>query len=173
MGCSKLTKLVMNVAAQNIAVPEGSFEVEYIEATTEQVTVTINYIVPEGAPSVPPENPKVLTGRLGTTYSEATPPIEGYTADKTVVAGMFTDNLTVDVTYKQIEAETEPETEAVVETEPVDEGEGRPEKSMAGYIVAIVIFVLVIAGIVVFAVIMIKSDKKNDKNGKKSKNDKK
>lgn len=171
MGCSKLTKLVMNVAAQNIAVPEGSFEVEYIEATAESCKIKVTYVVPEGV-----EAPKTeeREGRIGTYYSVQTPAIEGYTADKTVVDGIYTKDLDEFVVkYTAIEAETEPETEAVAETEPVDEGEGRPEKSKVGYIIAIVIFVLVIAGIVVFAVIMIKSDKKNDKNGKKTKNDKK
>ncbi len=186
MGCSKLTKLVMNVAAKNtdgslkVEIKEGSnpfkdgcaldvSKIEYVEATTEQVTLTINYIVPEGAPSKPADNPKVLTGRMGTSYRVETPAIEGYTADKDVVEGMYTDNLTVNVEYKLIEAETEAVTEAPVETEPVEEGEGRPTGNKVGYIIAIVIFVLVIAGIVVFAVIMIKSDKKNDKNGKNGK----
>ena len=182
MGCSKLTKLVMNVASENedgtLKVPISgdpfkggcaidATKIEYIEATTEQVTLTITYDVPAEAPTQPKDNP--VSGRIGTSYRVESPAIEGYTADKAVVEGMFTDNDEVVVTYKSIEAETEAVTEAPVETEPVEEGEGRPAGSKVGYIIAIVIFVLVIAGIIVFAVIMIKSDKKKDaKTGKKS-----
>lgn len=190
MGCSKLTKLVMNVASENedgtLKVPISgdpfkggcaidTTKIEYIEATTEEVTLTITYDVPAEAPTQPKDNPVVVSGRIGTSYRVESPAIEGYTADKAVVEGMFTDNDEVVVTYKSIEAETEAATEAPAETEPVEEGEGRPTGSKVGYIIAIVIFVLVIAGIVVFAVIMIKSDKKNDKNGKKTnkKSDKK
>lgn len=190
MGCSKLTKLVMNVASKKedgtLKVPISgdpfkggcaidATKIEYIEATTEQVTLTITYNVPAEAPTQPKDNPVVVSGRIGTSYRVESPAIEGYTADKAVVEGMFTDNDEVVVTYKSIEAETEAVTEAPVETEPVEEGEGRPTGSKVGYIIAIVIFVLVIAGIIVFAVIMVKSDKKNDKNGKKTdkKSDKK
>lgn len=184
MGCSSLQKLVMNVASKNadgtlkVAISGDPFKggcatdatkIEYIEATTEQVTLTITYDVPAEAPTQPKDNPVVVSGRIGTSYRVESPAIEGYTADKAVVEGMHTDNYAVTVKYKSIAEETEVVTEAPVETEPVEEGEGRPTGSKVGYIIAIVIFVLVIAGIVVFAVIMIKSDKKKDaKTGKKS-----
>lgn len=189
MGCSSLNMLVMHESAKDEA---GNLKIEkdesgaekdpfkncsinkdtvtYVSSTTKDVTVTINYVRPDGTPI---HESKEVTGIRGAKYSEASPAVEGYKADRAVVEGEFADNKTETVTYEPAEVETEAVTEPIAETEPVDEGEGRPEKSMAGYIVAIVIFVLVIAGIVVFAVIMIKSDKKNDKNGKKTKNGKK
>ena len=183
MGCSKLGKLVLNVASKNedgtlkVAISGDPFKggcaidatkIEYIAATTEEVTLTITYDVPAEAPTQPKDNPVVVSGRIGTSYRVESPAIEGYTADKAVVEGMFTDNDEVVVTYKSIEAETEAVTEAPVETEPVEDGQSAQPKSKIGYIIAIVIFVVVIAGIIVFAVIMVKSDKKNDKNGKKT-----
>lgn len=182
MGCSKLGKLVMNVASKNedgtlkVAISGDPFKggcatdaakIEYIVATTEQVTLTITYDVPAEAPTPPEENPVVIVGRIGTSYRVESPAIEGYTADKAVVEGMHTDDYAVTVTYKTIVEETEPVTEAPAETEPVEDEESDEPESKIGYIIAIVIFVLVIAGIVVFAVFMIKSDKKNDKTAKK------
>ena len=191
MGCSSLNMLVMHESAKDEA---GNLKIEkdesgaekdpfkncsinkdtvtYVSSTTKDVTVTINYVRPDGTPI---HESKEVTGIRGAKYSEASPAVEGYKADRAVVEGEFADNKTETVTYEPAEVETEAVTEPVAETEPVDEGEGRPTGSKVGYIIAIVIFALVIAGIVVFAVIMIKSDKKNDKNGKKTnkKSDKK
>ncbi|MBE6536281.1 MAG: hypothetical protein E7677_06680, partial [Ruminococcaceae bacterium] len=192
MGCSNLTTFVMNDASASdgkLIVPIEEIDrvvqdpfnngcaidvnkIEYIAATTEEVTLTITYVVPEGVTAPQTE---IIPGLLGAPYYKASPTIEGYTADRAVIEGTHADNEEVTVTYTAIAVETEAATEAPAETEPVEEGEGRPTGSKVGYIIAIVIFALVIAGIIVFAVIMIKSDKKNDKNGKKTnkKSDKK
>ncbi len=185
MGCSSLNMLVMHESAKDesgnlkIEKDESGAEkdpfkncsidknaVTYVSSTTKDVTVTIKYVLSDGT-SI--HESKTVQGFRGAKYSEASPAVEGYKADRAVVEGEFADNKTETVTYEPAEVETEAVTEPIAETEPVDEGEGRPEKSKVGYIIAIVIFVLVIAGIVVFAVIMIKYDKKKDaKPGKKS-----
>ena len=76
-------------------------------------------------------------------------------------------NTGIDVTYNSDTVETEAETEA--ETAPVDP---QPESSQTGTIVAVVILVAVIAGIVVLAVFMMRSDKKISKNSKGSASEK-
>ena len=185
MGCSNLTTFVMNEACASDGKLNIPFEVidgveqnpfnngcaidaskiSFIAATTEEVTLTITYEVPDGKTA--PET-EVITGLLGAPYYKASPVVDGCTTDKTVVEGKHADNETVIVTYTEIAPETEEVTEVPAETEPVEEESGEP-KSKIGYIIAIIIFVLVIAGIAVFAVITIKSDKKNEKNSKTAK----
>ena len=144
-------------------------------ATQQEVTITVNYVVPTEAPTKPSENPLIRKDKIGANYSFTSPVIEGYTADVKVVEGIYTEDKTITVTYTANVVETEEvtDTEAVTdvaETEP--EGD---KKIDVGQIIAISIFVIVIIGIVVFAVFMIKSDKKDKdtKGGKSAKSDNK
>ncbi len=108
---------------------------------------------------------------LYATLTEPTPAIEGYTADKTsvTVTGSAVDE-TITVTYtKNAPVETEP----VESTEPI-ETEPEEEKNPLSSIIAIVIMVLVLAGIGVGAFFLIRSDKKKgNKGGTVRKNNKK
>ncbi len=186
MGCSSLDNLYFNTALKgedgklNVTVDATAFAnakvnadaAKFSAATQQEVTVTVNYVVPQDAPTKPAENPLVRKDKIGANYSFTSPAIEGYTPDIAVVEGIYTEDKTVTVTYTAIVEETETETDTgavtdVADTEP-DEGD---KKIDVGTIIAIVIFAIVLVGIVVFAVFMIKSDKK-DKNGKGGKNTK-
>ena len=187
-GCSSLGTLYFNEALKNadgglsITVAEDAFHdanvdqsaAKFSAATEQEVTVTVEYVVPEDAPTKPSENPLVRTEKLGSTYSFTSPTIEGYKADIAVVEGIYTETKTITVIYTPINVETEAPTDTAEVTDPA---ETTPEdkKNPVAQIIAIVIFAVVIVGIVVFAVFMIRADKKgkDGKNGKGDKKDKK
>lgn len=185
LACSSLETLYFNTALQgedgklSIAVDATAFTdaklntdaAKFSAATQQEITVTVNYVVPAEAPTKPNENPLVRKDKIGANYSFTSPAIEGYTPDIKVVEGIYTEDKTVTVTYTAIVEETEEVTDTAPSTDVADTEPEEDKTLDVGTIIAIVIFVLVLVGIVVFAVFMIKSDKK-DKNAKGGKNSK-
>lgn len=131
------------------------------------VTVTIKYVLSDGAEA---PAPVVIEGlKIGEKYSQNSPELEGYTADKLTVTGNApAEDTEIVVTYEKAVADVEEETE----TEAVD----ILEEPKAPNYLSIILMVVVIAGIGVGAYFLMKSDKKNAekaKNQSKAKNAKK
>ena len=127
------------------------------------VTVTIKYVYADGSEA---SAPVVIQNKIGESFAENSPELEGYTADKLTVGGTVpAENTEIVVTYTEKAVETEAETEtAVVETE--------TEEKEPNYI-ALVIMVVVLAGVGVGAYFLVKSEKKaaeQAKNQNKAKN---
>ncbi len=145
--------------------PEKLPIVEQSDNATGSSKVTITYMKDGIA-----INKVEKTLDLYATLTEPTPAIEGYTADKTsvTVTGTAVDQ-SITVTYtKNAPVETEPVETTPAETEPEE------EKNPVSSIIAVVIMVLVLAGIGVGAFFLIRSDKKKgNKGGTVRKNNKK
>ena len=175
--CRSLTNVVVRPSVNTALFNEAAgiedaskISVKASDNATGTATITIRYMK-DGAEI----NTVVKTLDLYATLTEPTPAIEGYTADKNsvTVTGSAVDE-TIVVTYTpNAPAETEP-VESTPQTPEVTEPE--EEKNPISSIIAIVIMVLVLAGIGVGAFFLIRSDKKkgnsttvrkNDKGGKK------
>ena len=168
--CISLEKLLLNPALSGLVPAENAFEnckidIKNATFTTSEdgsCVITIKYLDESGNQL---SDPKALTLALGSSYSEVSPVIEGYTADILTVTGTAngTDEV-ITVTYKSNQVETE---SVESETEP-EEDDG----FTATDLVAIIIFTVVVVGIGVFAFVLIRSDKKNaNKSGTVRKND--
>ncbi len=132
---------------------------EHTENETGSSTVTIIYMK-DGAVY----NTVTKTLELYAPMTEATPTIEGYTADHLSISTTGTSvDQTFTVTYTRNEAPADTD---APETEPVpDNNEPKDEGIKPSTIIAIVIMGLVLAGIGVGAFLLIRSDKKSHKNG--------
>ena len=131
------------------------------------VTVTIKYVLSDGAEA---PAPVVIEGlKIGEKYSQNSPELDGYTADKLTVTGNApTEDTEIVVNYEKTEAQTEEATESA-------DVEILEEPKDPNYL-SIVLMVVVIAGIGVGAYFLMRSDKKNAekaKNQNKAKNAKK
>ena len=127
------------------------------------VNITIKYVCSDGA-----EAPAsvVITKKIGEGYAQNTPELEGYTADRLTVSGSApAEDTEIVVTYtKKVE-----ETTAAVETELV----APADDEKAPNYVALVIMVVVLAGVGVGGYFLVKSEKKNAekaRNQNKAKN---
>ena len=103
---------------------------------------------------------------FGSNYSISAPAIEGYTPKEATVSGtIYGTDVEHTVVYEK--DEVAPADEAEEETDAPKE-----KKSTTSTVIAIVIFALLLIGIAVAAVLLIRSDKKNQKNtGTVRKND--
>ncbi|MGN1235494.1 MAG: MucBP domain-containing protein, partial [Christensenellaceae bacterium] len=63
----------------------------------EEVTITVRYVYPDGS-----ESTTTQTVKVGDTYSIASPKLEGYYADQSVVTGVASENATIVVTYREL-----------------------------------------------------------------------
>ena len=163
--CAALTTLAIS-NKDTVVLAEGAFEgasqisAENLSAYSESVIITVYYKDANGVEIYPS---LTETKAFNEEYSYVPVAIDGYTASgelqyKGVVEG---SDLSFTFTYtKDVETEPVVDTSAAV-TEPVEE----EEKSPVSMIVALVIFVLVIGGICVGAFLLIRSDKKQKKNG--------
>ncbi len=126
------------------------------------VNITIKYVCSDGA-----EAPAsvVITKKIGEAYAQNSPELEGYTADKLTVSGSApAEDTEIVVTYtKKAEETTAPQ-----ETEPVV----NDEEKAPNYI-ALIIMIVVLAGVGVGGYFLVKSEKKNAekaRNQNKAKN---
>ncbi|MBE6577398.1 MAG: hypothetical protein E7653_04610 [Ruminococcaceae bacterium] len=181
--CKALKTLVFSSAAKDIPVAANAFEnaaksyanAEFLVSDTGEATLTIKYVYEDGREANPTYTAKLA---LGANYSVNSPVIDTYTASVLTVSGTITKDTDVEVKYTPTPTETEP---ADATTEPEPEAPAEDDKGIGvGTIIAIVIFAIVLVAIVVFAVFMIRSDKKaketagkpvrkDDKNGKDKK----
>lgn len=173
--CNALTSVVVRPSVSTTLSAEAltgiedtsKIAVKQSDNATGKSTVTITYKYESGEVI----NTVQKTLDLYAVLTEPTPYIEGYTADQTsvtVTGSAVDENITV--TYKaNAPAETAPVEEAPATTEPPKEDDKSPVSS----IIAIVIMVLVLAGIGVGAFFLIRSDKKGNKGGTVRKNNKK
>ena len=179
-GCAKLDTLtVYNPDGHAPEVADDAFlecaidgldddGVEIKTTNTTAVDITVKYVFENGDEAA--EAVSIVKNK-GESYDIASPEIEGYEADKTSVSGTVSSLLSINetVTYTALEAETEETTEVGGAEAP--EAEEDNKKIGAGTIITIVVFVIVIAALVVFAVLMFRPDKsvtgKNNKNSKK------
>ena len=168
--CESLSNLVLSSGLTADAIDETAFEdagenFETAEKTSKpsgESTVTIKY-VKDG------ETVEVLeeTKKYGEEYYYKTPVIEGYTADQAEVSGTASGaDRFVEVTY----------TADPVEEEPEEEPE-REKQSKGAIIAGIVIFAVVLIAIAVGAYFLMRSEKSNKKGkntaSKNQKNQKK
>ncbi len=163
-GCKSLESLVFSKAVEGMTVADSAFaeagksfaNAVFTESTTGEVKLTVKYVFEDGS-----EAAKTFekTFKRGASYSEVSPTIDGYTADKLTVSGNIGTDTTETVTYRAIvteEASTEAETQAPESAPVTDEN----DEIGVGTIITIVIFVVVIGAIIVLAVLMMRSDKK-------------
>ena len=133
------------------------------------VNVTIKYVYEDGTAAA---DDKVFEGlKIGDAYTQNSPELEGYTADKLTVSGNApaVDSV-VTVTYKKNEVVTE----EVVTEEAVETPE--EEKDPVSNAIFLGVMVVLIAGICVGAYLLMRSNKKNEekaRNQNKAKNRKK
>ena len=117
--------------------------------------MTVTYVYEDGASAYTTFE---QSWTYGVDYRIPSPAIENHTADQTVVEGRADGQpRSVSVTYKlnEVVADTSAETTEPVASEP------EAEKPGVGTVIAVVIMVLVLAGIGVGAFLLIRSDKKN------------
>lgn len=169
--CTKLDSVVLHagISAEKVSADAfkgaaADFDDAQIAADPDKtVTVTIKYVdadKKELADSV------VITKKIGESYTQNSPEIEGYTADKLTVSGSIpAEDEEIIVTYTKQEEETTEE--ATTEEAAADTDDEDPNY------VALIIMVVVLVGVGVGAYFLIKSDKKNAekaKNQNKAKN---
>ncbi len=166
--CTSLEVLKFHKASENITMEGNPFEgasknfgdAGFTESLTGEQTLTVKYVFENGGTAA---EDKVSAHKYGESYSVVSPTIEGYTASRLTVTGEITSDKIETVTYTAVSAETEAQTEPAPETEPTDTEE--KDGIGVGGIVAIVIFAVVIVAIAVLAVIMLRSDKKQNGKG--------
>lgn len=165
-GCSKIESLTMFEGNKGIEVDAQAFEgasksfgdVVFNKSQDGKVTVTVKYVYENGSEA---KTDHVEEFVKNARYDIGSPTIDGYTADKAVVSGYATEDVTVTVTYKENAVEQAPETEPA-DTTP--ETEAEKPKSKLGSIIAIVIMAIIILGIVGLVIFMVVSDKKKAGN---------
>ncbi len=177
--CVSLEKLIRNkdISKENVALDafkNTDFTYEKSEAPADPnatVTVTIEYVYEDGTKAA---ESKVITDlKVGvSTYSEPSPAIDGFVADRETVSGIAsTSDTTEKVVYKKAAADTELETETEAETEAVAPGDEK--KSGVGGYVALGIMVVVIAALCIGGLKLKKAEKQRqekEKNQNKAKN---
>ena len=169
--CTKLEAIVLHADVSAEKVSADAFkgaaadfdDAQYAADPDKTVTVTIKYLdadKKEVADSV------VITKKIGETYTQNSPELEGYTADKLTVSGSIPaedEEIIVNYTKQEEETTEEVTTEAVADSTE-DEGPNY---------VALIIMVVVLVGVGVGAYFLVKSEKKNAeqaKNQSKAKN---
>lgn len=133
------------------------------------VTVTIKYVYENGTKAA--EDTIFANLKVGDSYSVNSVEIDGYTADKLTVSGNApAKDSVITVTYKQNEVVTDTDTEPVTEEVPEE------EKNPVTDVIFLVVMVILVAGLVVGAILLMRSNKQNEekaKNQNKAKNRKK
>ena len=177
------------VETVNVVISDSAFEkakigkgdIVYTNAIDGKVTITVNFV---------DENENLIKqdvhtgGVLGDTYKYEAKEFDGYTlvSDKTVSVTALTGTEEVTFKYKKNEVVTPPVTETPDETPSTDNADtsapaetnksteatesGKSEdKNSTTTVIALIIFGVVIVGICVGAFLLIRSDKKQKKNG--------
>ena len=166
MNCSSLDKLCFNQTVKEMSVADDAFEgasidfedAEFTASLTGDATLTITYEYENGETAAETYTEQL---KYGESFSLPSPTIEGYKATPLTVSGIVSSfDTQITVTYVSEEAQTEAESETEEQTEeaPAEADKG----TNVGNIIAIVILVVVIVAIVVLAVLMMRSDKKNN-----------
>ncbi len=181
--CRSMSHLLVNVNISDEMVNQTAFtgagvafaNADRTESATASAKVTVKYIDTDGNQLA---DTKVMENiAYGNSYSVVSPSIDGYTADQLTVAGtLYGNDKEIVVTYTK---------NAVVETAAADtDAVAEEEKNVTpSTIFAIVILAVVLVAIGVFAVLFIRSEKKNaaknapakknNSNNKNNKNNKK
>lgn len=163
-GAEKLSTLTLHPS--NTAYTEGALDVtvKRSDSAEEIFTVTVKYVFEDGTKAA---DDKLESGASGATYAVNSPVIGGYTADKLTVNGSITKDETVTVTYKKNVVQDEP---AEDKDSPIDDAPTEPKKTNW---FAVVIMILVVAGIGVGAFFLVRAEKKEaakQQNQNKAKN---
>ncbi len=167
--CISLESAVFNASITADKVSESAFKgidfdfskVQSAASPDTTVTITVKYVYDDGNEAAPSDTRSGL--HVGDSYSINSPAIEGYTADALTVSGIATaEDKTITVTYKKDIAETETESTDILQDPDA------PKDEPTNYF-ALVIMVVVIAGIGVGAFLLMRSEKKNAQKAKKKK----
>ncbi len=173
MGCSALEELYFHDSVKGIEPAADAFEgasinkdsATFLAESSGEVTLTVKYVYEDGSEAA---ESRVLKLQRGDSYSEISPSIDGFTANKLSVSGVISGDAEEVVTYIAAATETEAVTEpAEEETEEAPAKEKEPVN--VGTIITIVIFGIVIGAIIVLAVILMRSDKKTNKGNNSNK----
>lgn len=168
--CSALETVVLLDTFDKTKISADAFEdakiasdkISYTTSVDGNVTVTVKYVDEAGAEIKTAETKSYAVGDQYTITAPNTVKDYTITGDLTK-KGTATVNETVTFTYKKnVQTEEATDTEAESDSAPVTDKE---KKSSTSTIVALVIFGVVILGICVGAFLLIRSDKKQKKNG--------
>ena len=162
--CSALATVAINDVSA-VTFGENVFEGATLMSTDEisgynaNVTVTVQYKDENGADL---RDRVTEMKEFGEEYSYLAPTIDGYTVSGDMQRSGNVAGEDIVIVFSYIKnVETEPVVETEVETEPVQ----TEEESKVGMIIGLVIFGVVIVGICVGAFLLMRSDKKQKKNG--------
>ncbi len=165
-GCDNLQTLAIAKGEAEMTIDPDAFEdagdmnADKISEYAESVIITVYYKDLSGGAD--PREPLVETKAFGETYSYLAPAIDGYTVEGEGQKTGTVESKDIDLIFNYTKSA---ETAEPAPQEPEEPTEPEEEKSPLGMIVAIAILVIVIAGIIVGAVLLIRSDKKTKKNG--------
>ena len=173
--CKSLASLNVSegVTADATAFEGAAKTLDNSNAIGSEGTITVKYVLEDGTTNAFEESKDISElKKLGEEYSYTSPAKDGYSPDQEVVSGISAGlDREIIVKYTKLAedtaAETQAETQAPAETE-APAGDGEEEGVTASTIIAIVIMGVVIVAIIVGAVLLMRSDKKDNSKGNKN-----
>lgn len=164
--CEKLSTLatVADVTFAADALEDAAIGADKVKniQTLSQTVINVYYKDADGNTVKEPRAPE--SKALGDSYSVVAAAIDGYTVyGNESYTGIALGEETLDFTFTYKKNE-EVSTEAPKETAPDTDGEEKSEGVGLGTVIALCIFGVVIVGVCIAAVLLIRSDKKQNKN---------
>lgn len=166
--CSALTSLTVldgyGTLADTALEGAGVSEAKTIASASATTEITVCY---KDASGNEIHDRQVKTYNMGDTYNFVAPTVDGYTAKQQNISGTVDGTqATMEIVfeYEPVVASTEPPAETPTETAPVENNEEKGGIT-PGAIIALCIFGVALVGIIVAAVLLMRSDKKQKQNG--------